>query len=210
MIKDGKELEKLVRLVEMSISPDARVEHNVDMPILNSGRGETTQCDVVIWSGKSPRETITLIEVQDRKSKVMPNDFRGWKQKVRDVGAQHLICVSKREFSKSIKEQAAKSGGAIMLMTFKEAAPETLPMGFARILYQFNNFDLKAINFIQPSISKSEAISLGVLDASRNIIKVNVNEKCWSLNGRGMVSLFILCRDFYAIPEGETSGMSRI
>lgn len=70
MAKDGKQLEQLVHLIEKSIEPNAQVEHNVQMPILNSRIGATTQCDIVIRTGTPPRQTITLVEVQDRGSQV--------------------------------------------------------------------------------------------------------------------------------------------
>src|SRR5882757_4539567 len=89
---DGKYFEKIVHLLEQSLDPESKVEHDVKLPILHSPSGETAQCDIVITSGKKPRETLTLIEVQDRSSKVKPNDFRGWLKKVEEVGAQHLIC----------------------------------------------------------------------------------------------------------------------
>lgn len=122
MAKDGKQLEHLVHLIEKSISPGAKVELDVDMPILNSRIGATTQCDIVIRSGTPPRQTITIVEVQDRAGQVKPNDFRGWKQKREDVGAQHLICVSRQEFPKSIKEQAALSGNSILLINLFDTA----------------------------------------------------------------------------------------
>jgi hypothetical protein len=210
MTTDGKHLEHLVHLIEKSISPDATVEHDVDMPILSSRIGATTQCDIVIKSGTPPRQTITLVEVQDRRSRVKPNDFRGWKQKLEDVGAQHLICVSKQEFPESIKEQASLSGSAIMLITLREATPETLPLNFISLCYQFRHFDLKAITRIQPSISRSEAISLGIREAIHSKISLEANDRCWSVDGQHLVSLFTLCRDFYSPPEGESSGTGRI
>ncbi len=48
---DGKYLEKLVQLIEKSIDPNAIIDHDVQMPILTSQIGATTQCDVVIKTG---------------------------------------------------------------------------------------------------------------------------------------------------------------
>lgn len=210
MAKDGIQLEQLVHLIEKSISPDAEVEHNVQMPILNSRSGATTQCDIVIRSGKPPRQTITLVEVQDRGTKVKPNDFRGWKQKREDVGAQHLICVSKQEFPKSIKEQASLSGSSIMLVTLKEATPEMLPLGFMRFYYQFRNFDLIAITYMQPTICNSKEISLEIKESIHSRCSVESNEQCWSVDGQNLISLFVLCRDFYLPPDGVVSGSGSI
>ncbi|MEE9163086.1 MAG: hypothetical protein V3U35_08985, partial [Candidatus Neomarinimicrobiota bacterium] len=92
MTNDGKDFERLVALIEAAIDPDARIAHNEELPVLNSPSGKTTQCDVVIRTGPKQREIITIVEVQDRDARVAPNDFRGWKQKLADVGAQRLIC----------------------------------------------------------------------------------------------------------------------
>ena len=210
MAKDGKQLEQLVHLIEKSILPNAQVEYDVKMPILNSRIGATTQCDIVIRSGTPPRQTITLVEVQDRGSRVKPNDFRGWKQKLEDVGAQHLICVSRQEFPESIKEQASLAGNAIMLVTLKEATPDTLPLGFVRLQYQYRHFDITKLTNILPSISKSEALSLGIREMLQRRSSIELNERCWSLDKEHLISLFILCRDYYLVPKGRTSGTGGI
>jgi hypothetical protein len=210
MANNGKQFEQLVHLIERSISPNSTVEHDVDLPIINSRIGATTQCDIVIRSGMPPRQTITLIEVQDRGSRVKPNDFRGWKQKLEDVGAQHLICVSKQEFPASIKEQASLSGSAIMLITLKESTPESLPLDFIRFRYYFRNFQLKKLTHVQPTISKSEAISLGVRGEVLSRTSVDSNERCWSVDGQNLVTLYILCRDHFFPPEGQSSGTGKI
>src|SRR5262245_34041538 len=89
-------VEKVVALLEKSLTPDARVKHNVKLPCLTTGHEE--QCDVVIEMGQAPRVTRTIVEVQKRNERVKPNDFRGWCQKMRDVGANRLICVSAKPF----------------------------------------------------------------------------------------------------------------
>lgn len=113
-------MERLVQLIEQSISPDSIVERDVRLPILTSLTGNNAQCDIVIRAGRPPRQTITIVEVQDRQKPVDINDFRGWLQKLKDVGAQHLYCVSRQSFSKGIKEQAALHGTTVKLITLKQ------------------------------------------------------------------------------------------
>ena len=210
MKNDGKQMELLIQLIERSISPDSVVEHNVFLPILNSPSGATAQCDIVISSGKEPRKTLTIVEAQDRRSKVKINDFRGWKQKLDDVGAQHLLCVSRKEFPQSIKEQAALSGNSIILVTLKESEPENLPLDFINLYYQYRNFDVVSLDHVKPSMSKSEAESLGVREALHAKKIINSNEHCWSVDGHNLLSLFKLCRDYYIPPEGTSSGTGNI
>jgi hypothetical protein len=105
MVNDGTFLEKLVQLIEQSLALDAIVERNVKLPILDSRIGATAQCDIVILTGKPPRETLTIVEVQDREKPVDINMFRGWQQKLQDVGAQHCIVYPDKPFRKASKKK---------------------------------------------------------------------------------------------------------
>ncbi len=120
--------EYLVQLIEKSIDPDSTVEHNAFLPDLTSTNGTTRQCDIIIRKGTPPRETITLVEVQDRIEKVELNQFQGWVSKMKDVGAQHLICVSRAGFPDSIKEKAKQSGNTIRLVTITKTDANKIPI----------------------------------------------------------------------------------
>ncbi len=122
--------EEVVTLLEQAISPGAKVERNVQLPNLTD-QGEKCQCDVVIRNGQPPRETISIVEVQDRGSKVKINTFRGWCMKMRDVGAQHLICVSEKGFPRSIRKKALKMGPTVRLLTLTQLeSKERWPLDF--------------------------------------------------------------------------------
>ncbi len=210
MTKDGKDLERLVALIEASLTPEARVRHNVELPILNSPTGKTTQCDVVIYTGPKHREIITIVEVQDRNERVKPNDFRGWKLKLEEVGAQRLICVSRLDFPESIKEQAVLAGHSVILINIKEATPESLPLNFLQFEYEHRDFQVTSLDLVQPTISRKEARAAGILEAALGKESTTANEPCWLIGGYGPVSLFILCRDFYNPPNGKTVGHGAI
>jgi hypothetical protein len=77
--------ERVVKVVEQAIAPDARVEHSFFLSEL-ANPSTRRQCDVVVWVGKLPRQTITIIEVQDRSDKVDINTFDGWHEKLKRVG----------------------------------------------------------------------------------------------------------------------------
>jgi hypothetical protein len=124
-----KLVERVVALLEQAIAPGARVEHNVEL--FDHKAKIMTQCDAVIRQGMPPRETITIVEVQERNRKVELNDFRGWCQKRNDVGAQHLICVSKKGFPESVLELAREQGPAVRLVRFKVVNSNKLPVRFA-------------------------------------------------------------------------------
>lgn len=126
--EDWLTTEKLVQLIEKSLSPESSVEHNVKLPDLTSNSKVKRQCDIVIKTGHSPRETITIVEVQSRTSKFNITFFQGLIQKMRDVGAQHLICVSTQGFTKSIKEKARELGGSVRLVKLTKSDTTSLPV----------------------------------------------------------------------------------
>lgn len=153
---DWLSTEKLVRLIEKSISPDSIVEHNVYLLDLTSKANKKRQCDIVIRTGNDTRQTITIVEVQNRKSKFNITFFQGLLQKMRDVGAQHLICVSTIGFSKTIIEKVRQLGGTVRLVTLTKHEPSNLPIDFVQLtVNQYSSFyyfeELPEISFFDNS-----------------------------------------------------------
>src|SRR4051812_9120756 len=95
-------IEKVVARLEEVLTPVARVEHNVFLPVIGRPNRKPRQCDIVVTSGQIPRQTITIVEVQKRKNRPNITVFHGWVEKMHEVGAQHLICVSALGFPQSI------------------------------------------------------------------------------------------------------------
>nr|WP_320189842.1 hypothetical protein [uncultured Desulfobacter sp.] len=146
------------------------------MSDLNSHKGATRQCDIVIKNGEPPRETISIVEVQDRVSKVDINTFDGWCQKMRDVGAQHLICVSKKGFPSSIIEKALRIGPTVRLLTLSELSSGNWPVNFLSNVVKNPRREL---------ISVDSAIIdyKNEFDTEKENLTINMNEKCFNYNG---------------------------
>lgn len=104
--------ERVVALIEKAIDPDATITRNVFLPNLVTGKKR--QCDIVIEVGKPPRVTTTLVEVQKRKSRVKISDISNWWEKKKQLGAQHIICVSELAFPKSAIDQVEQVYGPSM------------------------------------------------------------------------------------------------
>jgi hypothetical protein len=181
------------------------------MPILSSQKGATTQCDVVITTGSPPRETITIVEVQDRDSKPAANDFRGWQQKLNDVGAQHLICVSREGFTDSEIERASQSGSRIRLVTLRELDSENIPLDFFKMYFDFENFDIKPIDDASMTFSGTDQKKFGIEKEALNGKKdVTLNEKKFSEDKETLVSLYDLCKKYVTPQEEIDSGKNRL
>ncbi len=116
-----KHIEEMVASLEQSLSPMAEVRHNVMLPVLGMP-GEMRQCDVVITYTDSPRSFFVIVEVQDRKRKPTITEFQGWVAKMREVGANALICISEQGYPDSIKKRVLEEYGpsVILLTTLKE------------------------------------------------------------------------------------------
>ena len=105
---------------------------DVKLPVLTSKSGRTRQCDVVVEEGAEPRITRTLVEVQKRGSKPDETTFDGWLNKMRQIGAQHLVCVTESGFPTSIKERAQELGPTVRLLTLKQLEAGNWPIPPAR------------------------------------------------------------------------------
>ncbi|WPX88520.1 hypothetical protein [Pseudomonas asiatica] len=210
MRKDGKDLERLVQMVEKSLAPSARVEHDIQMPILTSKSGATAQCDIVIWEGAQPRQFVTIIEVQDRRSQVKINDFRGWIKKREQVGAQRLICVSRKDFPQSIKEEAALQGGSVLLIVLRDIRPDKIPLNFVSFTLQYRHFEIESIDKISPEINSSELLRLNVREEFLAMQEHSLMDKIWSLDGRNALSLFQLCSTSIDNPGESGHGVGKL
>lgn len=118
--------ERTVAILEKFLTPGAVVTHNEELPELATGT--MRQCDVVVRSGRPPRQTLTIVEVQDRSRKVELGTYEGWCLKRRKLGVQHLICVSASGFPESVQKDASLRGDTVRLITLTE--PEEFPHFF--------------------------------------------------------------------------------
>ncbi|MBY7972389.1 hypothetical protein KW462_00710 [Vibrio fluvialis] len=175
MAKSGDDLEKIVELIERSISPSSVIRQNVLLPVLNSQTGRARQCDVVIESGPEFRCNVTIVEVQDRKSQVNIANFNDWLTKLDDVGANSLICISRQEFPESVKEVARFQGNRVLLVNLKEETPETLPLKFLSFYVAYENVSIIGIDALRCCVEKGST-DLASLDSQI----VCSNEKIWS------------------------------
>lgn len=216
MINKGKDLERVVQLIHASIEADSIVKQDVRLPVIkgHNKNKRWRQCDVVITSGPPYRRTITIFEVQDRNKKVEINDFKGWLGKLDDVGAQHLVCVSRFEFPESIKDEASELGGKVKLITIKDAEPDELPLSFFKSHVTYNDFDITKISGFKIEFSEDEAKINGIFEAAKNILGARqvkyFNDKIFSLDKKSLKSLFVICQDSISDLDKYESGLSRL
>lgn len=120
-------MEKTVALLEKALTPGSEVRHNELLPVLGDPKS-TRQCDVTIRTGQPPRQTLTIVEVQKRDAKPELVMFHGWYAKMREVGAQHLICVSEAGFPHSIIQRVFREfGPTVRLMTLADLENPEIP-----------------------------------------------------------------------------------
>ena len=211
MTNDGKELEHLVHLIERSIDSNSTLEHNVQLPVIGSPSGRTRQCDIVIRTGKKPRETITIVEVQDRSRPVDQTMFDGWLSKMNEVGAQHLICVSRHDYPISVREKALNCGNTVRLITLKELNIDSIPLNFVNVQFIYRKFDVTKFD-ISVGFSRAEVETLCIRDSVLKVMdtQLSTNDRCWSLDKNKALSLFELCSDFFNVPVGLSEGEGEI
>jgi hypothetical protein len=116
----GKLKEKVVTILEKHIDHNAKVTCDVFLPVVAHPEMNPRQIDVLIETGTKSRPTYTIVEVQDRTSKPSRGEFDGWLEKMKEVGAQHLICVTKAGYTKSQIKKASFIGPSVRLFTLSQ------------------------------------------------------------------------------------------
>lgn len=174
--------EKIVALIEQAISPEAKVEHNVKLPVIGSHNRESRQCDVVITFGKPPRQTIAIVEVQRRKTKPDITTFHGWCEKMKEVGAQQFFCVSQLGYPKSIIEDVKiKRGPTVKLLTLKDLENNKVLGGFfpsPDLIFtnpEFEIIDLGTPQFIPVNDSTNDQKNNDLDDTKWKIKEINLD-----------------------------------
>ena len=190
----GNELEEIVNLIEKSIKPNATLKRNVQLPVLSSNSGNKRECDIVMLEGNPPRQLMTIFEIQNRESSVSIKDFGDWQQKMKDVGANRLICVSKKKFPKSVVEKAKNEGHSILLVEINENHPTDIPTHIlSNFSMEFYDFSMKLVHVNITSEKISNNIDL----------LINKNNQIWTTDGVNMVSLFQLTQYFHFGNDGK-------
>jgi hypothetical protein len=209
MPENWKDIEKLVHLIEKSINPDSEVLHDQNLPVINSPTKRTRQCDVVIISGNGKRKTTTIIEVQNRTSKVDINTFNGWLEKLKEVGAQHLVCVSKLEFPSSVKEKASQIGPTVILVNLLQSEdPDSIPLQLINSHTTFSNLEIHKLFDVNVTYSKAHLDSTELTKDDLEITPFKLNDEILSLDGRNVTTIFKICQNAlqnknYKAPQTE-------
>jgi hypothetical protein len=181
-----KLIERVVALLEKTLTPDCHIEHNKKLPEL--GTGTLRQCDVIIRCGKPPRSTLTIVEVQKRNRKVTIGTYEGWCKKREKLGAQHLICVSVEGFPDSVVKDLAAQGDTVRLMTLCE--PGEVPL----CLRSFDTVMLQA------DIICTRDIAMVIFDKKPPEdlqIECNADSAIWEVeDAKRLVSMFDLAKRF--------------
>lgn len=214
MTNDWQDIEKLVQMINKSIEPESQVDHDVQLPVINSPSNRTRQCDIVIHSGPVHRRTITIFEIQNRTSKVDINTFNGWLEKLEEVGAQHLICVSRKEFPSSIKEKALLSGNKVKLITLNKIDDDKIPLELLKMKFKYIDFKVIDDSHGDLAYSKSETESLGIYEAIKEFAnrssKINYDEKVFSYDKIELISLYKICKDTVGHVDEDQTGSNKI
>lgn len=174
--KKGTDLELVVAAIEKGLDKSSTVRHDQNLPVLTSTQGRTRQCDIVIYSGSKRRPIVTIVEVQDRNSKVDIGTFSNWLAKLDEVGANQLICVSRHKFPDSVLEKTKQNGSRVLLVEVASGIPDELPVDFIQFYYTYRNIKFLRDPIVEVSIpiKYQGQVELSDLQSSLTAIKDKV------------------------------------
>lgn len=195
---DGTYLDYLTQLFKKSVSEDSVVESKAFLPVLNSPSGTTRECDITIRRQNS----LTIVKVLDENTQHQDIDFEDLKRYLEEVGAQHLICVSREEFSEKIKAKAIQSSNTVQLVTIKSSTAESIPLGFFNIKIRHLHIKLTALHKVVFKISKEDEAAFGSLRAKT--LK-DIDNK-FSLDKKSLMSFRLICLEMLNTEETQDKG----
>ena len=204
MIEDSgwETREKVIAIIERHLSQDAKIERDVRLPVLYS-LSDKRQCDIVISDGEEPRQTISIVEVQKRRTKPSVADFDGWYQKMRDVGAQHLICVSEKGFPKSVDNKVDRIGPTVRLLTFRQLEKSGWPIPSSFFSENLENVRYEKLNGIQMEYQHLVRVNkIQLPNPFDKIFRINA-EKLVSINDMMDWHLFRIPKNLSELPRNQ-------
>ncbi len=185
--KQWKIVEKIAGILEKFIAPNSVVQHNVLLPVIGRPERRQRQCDVVITVGSEIRSNIIIVEVQKRNRKPDITTFHGWIEKMREVGAQQLICVSALGYPQSILDEVRnKYGNTVVLMTLEEMHyldnPHTVKL-LPRMTFVSRKFNILKAGALklERKIEEEARIETIPFDANGEIFSISGHNKKYNL-----------------------------
>lgn len=131
--KQGRKFENLSKMLFEKLSEDERLT-GVEGPrvMLPSPDGER-ECDLVLRSQVSGMELLTIVECRDLKRKLDITHLDGFDSKIRAVGANKGVLVSRNGFSKAAQSKAKRLGISLFVAHDVESDPTLLAAEGLRI-----------------------------------------------------------------------------
>jgi hypothetical protein len=101
------EFERLIKNIQQTLAPEAKVSHN---QLLRGKSGVEHQCDVVLSANIGQYPFLCIIEAKDWKKRVGIEVIRDFWGKIDDIGAMQGVIVSGKGFTKKAERFASKKG----------------------------------------------------------------------------------------------------
>ncbi len=122
---EWKTVEWLVALLEKFLNPEeSSVTTNERIPVLGKPSRERKEFDVVIRQRVGPRTHMIVFEIQNRSRRIGIDSLDKWLKKMESVGANKLVCVSTKGYTKdAISAAKEEYGGRVDLLTFNDLKP---------------------------------------------------------------------------------------
>lgn len=148
MSNDGKDIERLIALLERSLSPKGvQIEVNSPDRIAGKTSGSLREVDVSLRSQVGSTEILIVLECRDHNT---PQDVTWIEQLVgkrREIGADKIVAVSSSGFTSGATNYAVNNG--IELRTIEEVNPEEISLWFdmTEIPFHERHYEFSRVDF---------------------------------------------------------------
>jgi hypothetical protein len=195
----------IVQLIQKSV--DNRTEIKVKAPFLlaDSISTETFIADISYNEYDEQVENRTIIQILENKDCSL-SEIHEFQKVLSKIGADKIILVSEKDFTREVKELVSNSISNIYLITINKLDAENIPLDFFKIKYNHNNIRMTAINKTVLGVLKEDEHLFAHLEGK----PINELGDNFSLDKENLISFKSLCLNHVKNKGNRINGQTSI
>jgi hypothetical protein len=195
----------IVQLIQKSVNNGIEIKVKAPFLLSDSFSTETFIADISYNDSDKQSENITVIQILENKDCSLSEIYE-FQKVLSGIGADRIILVSEKEFTREIKEIVSNSISNIYLITINKLDAENIPLGFFKIKYKHNNIRMTAINKTVLGVLKEDEHLFAHLQGK----PINELGDNFSLDKVNLISFKSLCLSHVKNKDNKINGQTSI
>ena len=195
----------VVQLIQKSVNNGIEIKVKTPFLLSDSMSNETFIADISYSDFDKQSENVTVIKILDKKDCTLSEIYE-FEKVLSEIGANQIILVSKKDFTREIKELVSNSMSNIYLVTINKFDAENIPLGYFKIKYIHNHIKMTAINKAVLGVLKEDEHLFAQLKGK----SINDLGDNFSLDKVNLISFTTLCLQLIKNKDNKIKGQTYI